>query len=87
MRCVDNHGHIMVRHLACKPIVRSNACAITSAILEAADMAGAIDWKRKLVTLWSDGEAVMQGKSGGVISYLKKEVGDWVVGIHCSAQT
>ena len=75
----------MVKYLACKPMVRPNARAITSAILEAAEMAGAKDWKGKLVALWSDGAAVMQGRSGRVISYLKKEVGDWVVGIHCSA--
>ena len=85
VRYVDIHGTIMVRYLACKPMIRPNARAITSAILEAAEMAGAIDWKRKLVALGSDGAAVMQGKSGGVISFLKKEVGDWVVGIHCSA--
>ena len=30
--------------------------------------------------------SVMQGRSGGVISYLKKEVGYWFVCIHCSAR-
>ena len=26
----------------------------------------------------------MQGRSGGVVSYLKKEVGYWDIGIHCT---
>ena len=63
-------------------MVRPNARAITAAIFEAAQMAGAKYWKPKLNALGSDGAAVMQGRSGGVISYLKKEVGDWG---HCSA--
>ena len=75
VRYVDSHGHIMVRLLSCKPIVRPNARAITTAIFEAAEMACAKDWKQKLVALGIDGAAVMQGRSGGVISYLKKEVG------------
>ena len=85
VRYVDSHGHIMVKFLACKPMVRPNARNITTAIVQAAEMAGAKDWTKKLIALGSDGAPVMQGRRGGVISYLRKEVGDWVVGIHCSA--
>ena len=67
---------VMVRFLACKPMVRPNARPIATAIFEAVEMAGAKDWKQKLIVLRSDGAAVMQGRSRGVISYLKKEVGD-----------
>ena len=56
---------IMVRLLACKPMVRPNARAITKAMFEAVESASAKDWKRKQVALGSDGTAVMQGRSSG----------------------
>ena len=81
---VDSHGRITVRFLARNLTARPNTRPLTTAMFEAAQKKLTKDWKLKPIVPGIDGAAVMPGRSVGVISYLKKGVGGWIIGIHCS---
>uniref|UniRef100_A0A4W5QNY1 Uncharacterized protein n=1 Tax=Hucho hucho TaxID=62062 RepID=A0A4W5QNY1_9TELE len=76
-------GKIQLKFVAIKSIEKGDAAHISNAI--SGIMEGVCDeWGRKLVSLGTDGAAVMTGAKNVVVSRLKV---DWayIIGIHCMA--